>query len=214
LQVQIFQLPNNNESLQHEQNKKKFAFEYVSARQDRQLNYYAPCQLPAVTAKPSEEFYFSTSSQLIESQIMRVVDQEGPISFSLLCRRITNSWGMQRAGNRIQARIQSLCTNLKLQRSKLKGITYYWPTDVKIDEYKIYRVPGKSESSKRAPEDLPPEEIANAALKIISIQISFFENDFIREVAKTFGYQRIGQNVEQYFKQGIEVSPKETGFFS
>jgi hypothetical protein len=108
---------------------------------------------------------------------------------------------MQRAGNRIQDRIKNLCIRLKLQQSKMGGITYYWPIDMNIQEYKLYRVPGQNKLSKRSPEDLPPEEIANAALEIISEQISFYEEDFIREIAKIFGYQRKGQNVEKYFKE-------------
>lgn len=65
-----------------------------------------------------------------------------------------------------------------------------------------------NEAQKRNAEDLPKEEVAAGLIEILSNQISLPEDDLIKETARLFGYARIGANVEQTIKLGIEYALK------
>ena len=46
----------------------------------------------------------------------------------------------------------------------------------------------------------------NSRKDVLSNQISLPDDDLIREVAKLFGYTRLGGNVEQAMRMGIEYA--------
>ncbi|MBK6285813.1 MAG: hypothetical protein IPF54_26860 [Draconibacterium sp.] len=50
------------------------------------------------------------------------------------------------------------------------------------------------------------EEIFCGIKDVLTNQISLPEDDLIREVAKVFGYCRLGGNVEQAMKMGIDFA--------
>jgi hypothetical protein len=64
-------------------------------------------------------------------------------------------------------------------------------------------VPGEDEISRREARDLPPEEIANAALAVLEQQVSLPAADLMRETGRLFGFQRMGQTVEKCMSEGI-----------
>ncbi len=82
---------------------------------------------------------------------------------------------------------------------------FYWKATQEPDEYNKYRIAGEDDQ-KRNPEDLPKEEIVCGIKETLTNQISLPEEDLIREVAKIFGYARLGGNVEQAMKMGIEFA--------
>lgn len=182
---------------------------------DRMVNTYQ--STPTTAAVPytiynlpkarltAEYFYFPTSSNILENQIVQVVNAEGPISFSLLCRRVINAWGMSQVGSRIRTRMQEVITSLRMPTTRRGAVTFYWPKEIDRQEYAHFRVPSNDRQTRRDPEDLPPEEIAIAALEVLYTQISLPEPDLIREVARLFGYQRTGPSVEECLKSGVEL---------
>lgn len=154
---------------------------------------------------PQEEFYWPSANQIITSQIIQVVNEEGPISHNLLCRRIIQAWGMTKVGNRIDDRILKLCNKLKLQITRIGRTKYYWPKNVVPVEYTLFRVPSDNSQTRRNIGDIPGEEIKNASLYVLRQQISLPEDDLAREVARLFGYHRIGNAVQQHIIKGIDL---------
>jgi hypothetical protein len=58
--------------------------------------------------------------------------------------------------------------------------------------------------NKRKPEDLCPDEIANAAFAVLKTNISMAESDLLKLTAQCFGFSRMGQNVSDAMQTGIQ----------
>ena len=153
---------------------------------------YEPCILERVRLS-TEAFYLPESTPRIAAQVRRIIDIEGPVSFRLLSRRIVRAWGMSRVGTRIENRIREVSAGQPVSRS---GSTqFYWSSDPA--KYAKYRIPGDAEELRREMEDIPPQEIGNAAADILRAQVGLPETDLVREVARLFGYARTGPAVEK-----------------
>lgn len=166
--------------------------------------HYTICEL-ARASRSQDDFYQPTTTRMIAAQITQVANAEGPISYALLCRRIVHAWGMSKVGKRIETRIHAVCAGVKLRKTRYGTLTYYWPETIDPAEYSAFRIPGDDKQTKRDAEDLPPEEVANAAQEVLREQISLPEVDLIREVARLFGFQRTGSTVEQHLRHGITL---------
>jgi len=168
---------------------------------------YKVCSLPLTSLAFSDEFFDSRRMQKILNQIDQVVQIEAPISQTLLSKRILTSWGITRLGVRLNDYLESLYTQLSLRHNHQNGTFFYWKQEQNPELYKAFRIP-MDETQKRNAEDLPKEEVAAGVIEILTNQISLPEDDLIKETARLFGYARIGTNVEQAMKQGIEYALK------
>jgi hypothetical protein len=166
---------------------------------------YQVCALPLSNLPVSDAFFDSGRTQKILSQIKQIVEMEAPISQTLLSKRILAAWGITRLGVRLNDFLNRLYRRLELKQSKQNGTVFYWRQDQEPDLYNQYRIP-KNDSQKRNAEDLPKEEIAAGIHEILTHQISLPPDDLVRETARLFGYARIGANVEQAMKLGIDYA--------
>ncbi|MGG4035849.1 DUF3320 domain-containing protein [Paenibacillus cisolokensis] len=168
---------------------------------------YKPVSLSAV-GLPPEEFYNPMNGKLVRKQIAQVIEEEGPISKPLLVRRVLQSWGLTRSGARIERHFSNLLTSMKVKKTVWDGKEFYWPSDSKPSQYETYRVPD-NDQNRRNPEDLPPEEIANAIKEILFIQISLPQEDLVRETVRLLGYTRTGTALEKTVLQGLDAAIKK-----
>ncbi len=171
------------------------------------MNYtqYKTCNLEQSYLNFSDEFFDSRLLHKIIHQINHVIEMEAPISHSLLSRRILNAWGISRLGVRLNEYLTSIYSRLKLIHTNQNGTLFYWGNEQEPGKYNIFRVPG-DDDQKRNAEDLAKEEIFCGIKDVLTNQISLPEDDLIREVAKVFGYARLGGNVEQAMKMGIDFA--------
>lgn len=165
---------------------------------------YQPVNLQNVS-RPTEDFYSDAASKLVKEQIAQVIEEEGPISRSLLTRRVINAWGMTRSGARIERHLDSLLASMAIRSTTWEDITYYWPQDADPAQYGIYRV-SENESERRSGEDLPPEEVANAVHEILFTHGSLSADDLVREAVKLLGYARTGAALDRVLRKGIQVA--------
>ncbi|MCK9452027.1 MAG: DUF3320 domain-containing protein [Bacteroidales bacterium] len=166
---------------------------------------YKTCLLEQSYLNSSDEFFDSQLQPAIKRQINRVLEIEAPISHTLLSRRIINAWGISRLGVRLNEYLSTLYSTLSLTQTNQNGTLFYWHKDQEPEHYAIFRVAGE-EDQKRNAEDLAKEEITCGIKEVLINQISLPEDDLIREVAKIFGYARMGGNVEQAMKTGIDFA--------
>ena len=80
---------------------------------------------------------------------------------------------------------------------------FYWKMDQLPEKYNYYRVED-AEGNKRAMDDVPSHEIINAIIEVLEEQISIGDKTLVREVAKKFGYSRLGNVIENSIKFAIE----------
>jgi very-short-patch-repair endonuclease len=150
-------------------------------------------------------FYQPSASDLIKRVLEDVINQEGPIAMTLAAKRVAAHWGIGKVGSKVSQRIAQLVSSAGIKWSESDGRFFLWRRGVSPSGYKLFRVPGKDEASKRNADELPPEEIANAALHILRNQISIPIEDLICETARLFGFARTGQKVATSMKFGIDL---------
>ena len=154
----------------------------------------------------------------ILSAIKTVLEQEAPVSESLLQRRVLQSFGISRAGAKIQARLDFLTESLKPITTWQDGQKFYWTGDP--DSYQGFRTAAPGDGRREA-KDVPWQEAANALCRILEEQVGLPREDLLRETGKLLGYARSGPLVSAMTAGGLrlalaagKVSQDETGHLS
>lgn len=165
---------------------------------------YASCPLKTV-ALGTEAFYAPEHAPLLLKQLKEVIDAEGPISRTLLVRRVLHAWGIGRMGAKIDRHMEELLTRLNVDRTETSGTVFFWPEGSGPDNYTAFRA-ASEDSQRRAAEDLPPEEVANAVRWVLAAQIGLSQEDLSKQTLKALGYARSGPTLDKAVRNGIEVA--------
>jgi len=160
-----------------------------------------------VVSQPVEDFYEWAHSRLIKKQITQVIQEEGPISKSLLLRRVLAAWGISRSGARIERHFYSLISAMQVLKTTWESTEFYWPMEVDPEQYDIFRV-AIMDDDRRSAEDLPPEEIANAVREVLFNQAGLPLEELIKETVKLLGYSRTGTALDKAMRNGVQVALK------
>ena len=80
---------------------------------------------------------------------------------------------------------------------------FVWHAEQDPDDYRGFRTASSDDDVNRSAEEIPPIEIANAAERLLARQISLPEEDLERELARTFGFSRMGSRVRAAMNAGI-----------
>ncbi len=165
---------------------------------------YQAATLPVRPMTP-DEYLLPQKVGLIKSAIHTILEQEAPISEPLLTRRVVQSFGISRAGSRIQQRTAAVLRSMNLLCTRHGDQTYYWLSSQHPDTYSSFRV---SASGVREAGDIPVQEIANAVCAALERQIAMPKDDLLRETANLLGYTRLGNNVISSVTAGIVYAVK------
>lgn len=163
---------------------------------------YQPAVLPAQPMTP-DEYMLSQKSGIIKQTLETVLEQEAPISESLLIRRVVQSYGISRAGSRIQQRTTQILGGMQLICTKHGDKNFYWLSSQNPNTYQGFRV---SASGIRDADDIPIQEIVNAVCTTLELQIAMPKADLLRETANLLGYSRLGNIVISSITSGIEYA--------
>lgn len=192
-------------SLKEVFSKSKLQFEQVDIQEkvDNNRKIYGATKIEPMGS--AETFHLVETTPEIEKTIASIIEKEAPISRKLLSRKILNTWGITRTGAKVEARIDNILAGMKLKQSKYNEMLFYWQAEQNPNEYMAYRVPQDNET-KRSMDDICEQEIANAIKKVINEQLSLSRMDLIREIAKLFGFTRIGNVIEVAGNGGIKAA--------
>jgi very-short-patch-repair endonuclease len=150
-----------------------------------------------------EGFHEPGQDGVIAGLVRAVVAAEGPVAIDLACRRVAGAWTIERVTDRVRRRIlevvQGSCPEVRIE-----GM-FLWARDRKAEGFSGFRVPGPDPASVREAEEIPAEEAANAAAALLPRLVSLPRRDLVREMAKTFGFQRLGRRVEERMEQGVAL---------
>lgn len=131
------------------------------------------------------------------------MENEAPISKALLCKKILTEWGISRLGPRLEARFETFFHTLKIYRTEHDGLAFLWTDENQCRTYENFRPLSGREAT-----DLPPEEVANAIRQILTDSISLPLTDLLKVCAQTFGFARMGTNIDATMKRGIREAMK------
>lgn len=174
------------------------------------LPVYEPFVVGEIKGTP-DDFYDAKSDTSIRSLIEAVVRMEGPVSHELVARRVAEHWEVGRVTSRTIKRIEGLTGKADVKVVRGTEGTFLWSPSQDTRSFTLFRIPGENEGSRRDAEDLPPQEIANAALHVLEQHVSLPVADLVRETARLLGYQRTGPAVDKAMRGGIGVLVKNLG---
>ncbi|MHB8782936.1 MAG: DUF3320 domain-containing protein [Desulfobacteria bacterium] len=179
-----------------------------SAANEPVLPVYEPFTVREIKGT-SDDFYDVKSDRSILSLIEAVVSKEGPVSLGIVARRVAEHWGVGRVTARTVNRIEGLGRKANVKIAREADGVFLWTPTQDPESFSLFRISGKNENSKRDAEDLPPQEVANAALHILDQNVSLPVADLVRETARLLGYQRTGPTVDKAMRGGIELLVKK-----
>ena len=144
----------------------------------------------------------------VAQKVMTVLNIEGPISESLMTRRVVQSYSIARAGSRIQQFMSSVYKSMNLKTTTQGGERFFWKPTQNPHSYTEFRANGDGDC-KRDAKEIPIQEAANAVYRALEEQFSLPQEDLIRAAANLMGINRIGSAVNALFLGGITWAEKE-----
>lgn len=156
-----------------------------------------------VAVEAQDAFYDPRRRPLIMRQMREVIEHESPIYERCVKKRIVKAWGFNRAGDTIQA-ILNDCLPNDLVCSETDGERVYWAAGQDPGNYRFYRVPD-DDSGKRAIDEIPPEELANAMVEVLTDFTSCEVDTLFRETVKIFGLVAVTTKARQYLQRALHI---------
>ena len=175
--------------------------------ESQQPAVYHAARLP-VFPLDADSFLEPSNQKRIQQALTDTLAQEAPIREALLIRRVTQSFGITRAGSRIQRYLVQLLSAFDVSITLQQGERFYWTSRQDPEQYTEYRVAGDDED-KRDARDLPEQEIANAAAAVLHSQVGLPKEDLVRETARLLGYTRLGTSVRPAMEAGIDYGTQK-----
>lgn len=165
------------------------------------LQPYQLTTLPLSNELGADAFLNAKHREIIKSQILKIVQNEAPISLNVLTKRLMEIWGIARKGNRTTLHILQLIGDLKLKITDFEDQTFVWSFKTLPNQINFYR---NSDEYKRNLEDVAPEEITIALKESIEQHIAVHKEDLIKYTNKAFGNTKITDLNAQYLTKIIE----------
>ena len=169
-----------------------------------EIPIYTPAKLRQCSIS-SEDFLLPRQVSGIRKKIEAVIAAEAPVSRSLLIRRVVQSYGVARAGSRIQNHLDDILAQMNVLCTTLDDQVFYWADDQDPTAYQGLRT-ASCEENRRDARDIPVQEAANAVCQVLAEQIGLNREDLIRESAKLMGYARMGSALQSLFAAAIEYA--------
>ena len=181
----------------------------MQSTQSKSAPVYTPAVIP-VDSISADAFIEPWYRKDIQNKIQMVIEAEAPVSLSMLTKRVVQSYGIARAGSRIQGHLNTLLKKMDLNITNQGDTTFYWKNGQNPDAFVEYRVSGDGDQ-RRDVRDVPVQEIANAIYAVLYEQVSMGQDDLLRETANKLGYTRLGNNVLSALAMGIQYAQAQGG---
>ncbi len=165
-------------------------------------NFYR--EFPITRSGTAEEFFNSANSAKIRELIGKVLEAEAPVNREELFRRVAACFGFKRIGGRIQETLERGLGELVAAGEALVREGFVWRFGQDPASEAILRTPAPGGKA-RKPDLICPEEIAQAALKVMKASISLPRTDLVKAAAARFGFRRLPGTAVSSFERGIDL---------
>jgi len=161
-------------------------------------------RLEAKRLGDSESFYSEPNA--VARRLQEVVASCGPIHSEAAGRLVIASWGLHQLGRRIREQLQEAIRQLPNASQPVARGEWLWPAELDPTSWRGIRVPGGTGDGRRPAEQIPPEEIANAAEWVLERAVGPVDRDeLLRETGRIFGIDRIGHHVREALTSGLDL---------
>lgn len=136
------------------------------------------------------------SAYIPETDLVRnIIDCEQPVTFSLLCRRMSAIRGNGRITPTLQRSLKGHVGGYFTDRSGA-----IWLSEQDCIEYELYRP-----NSGRDITEIPEAEIINAIVETLNEQVSMGEEALMLSASRKMGYTRRGAHVDAAFRKALQT---------
>lgn len=163
---------------------------------------YHPAVLPEIRLS-AEEYVLPKNFAELTRRFEQVLEEEAPISEALLTKRVLQSFGISRAGSRIQAYTSDVLQRMRAVSTEQDGQRFYWNQQQTPSSYRSFRT---GNAGVREAREICMQEAANAVCRVLEEQIGLPQETLVRETAKLLGYPRSGSVVNAMAKTGIRFA--------
>jgi len=133
-------------------------------------------------------------------QIMReIIEQEGPIEFSRLCKLTAGVFGLTKVNSNREATLRSV---IPKEVDKTPGEGFAWPENINPDNWSGFRV--SEDFAQRPLEVISKREICNAMAHHASRALGMDREDLFRETLQTFGGRRMTPGIEELLESALQ----------
>ena len=153
--------------------------------------------------------YFSipeAPERSLERDITKIVNAEGPVHRSIVCKRLSDNWGNRQMGKRIK-----ITLNAAIDRAIRKGKIRQNPSGKFLDRYHrqapvVVRDRGHLDSYMRKPDVIPEAEIRVAAVEVVRLCVSISMAECAKAVSRMFGFKALHKALRARIESGIKQS--------
>ena len=153
------------------------------------------------------EFIAPANKALLTERIGQILEAEAPILKEALIRKLLSSCGVNRNATALEA-AEKLIKGAKVKNTKVKGEVFCWQQKQDPKTYGVISV-----SNSRSAEEIPPQEVKNAACYVLQTKESLDKDALVKEISLVFGYKRLGKNLEAVITAGLQYA-KANGFLA
>lgn len=159
----------------------------------------------SLTPNRATELHEAPISQLV-GLIKQTVETEGPIHRDEVITRIRTAWGLQRAGNRIDAHVgNAIAVAVGGAHVLRSGDFLLWPgAEVRLRDRSVVASPNL-----RRIEMIPPMEIDEGLTSLISSGLGATENEAVNAIARGLGVKATSSQLRDVIVARIEALKAE-----
>ena len=132
--------------------------------------------------------------------VQKIVKTEGPIHEDEIARRVTNAFGLSKAGKRIVEATNRAISFASGSDKSLRKMGAFVLTQKQLDDPEVRDRSQESGSLLKA-EYLSPIEISAAAKKITHENGEMSSEEMIQSIARLLGYQRVGPDLSKVIRK-------------
>ena len=151
-----------------------------------------------------EYFYEPSSRPQIAQMLADVIETEGPIYENVLRKRVCKAWGLTRMTENVQ-RVFDAATPSDVTVTEHETGRVYWPKGTEAAAYREFRVPSDDPDSRRALEEIPPEELMSAMCEILGDLGGCHQDELYRETLKQFGLSALTTKARKFLDVALAL---------
>lgn len=163
---------------------------------------YESAVLESSALANSESIYFLESRPILINQFKEIISVEAPISQNYLFKKILKLWNTTRAGAKLNGYLTEIVENIPTISKNESHQVFYWSEDISWDNLQNYR---DNTSEKRSIDDISQEEIKLAIMEAMEMNLSLSKEELVRMTSKTFGFMKVGNQIDQIINLAIEA---------
>jgi hypothetical protein len=133
--------------------------------------------------------------------LLGIVQIEAPLSLTVLARRVAPCFAIQRTSSRLEERLRTVLGRAVKIRNEI-----IWRVDQDPDAYAGVRL--APAEARREAQEVPLEEVANAAARVLRANIALSQDELTKLTAKSLGFPRASGKVADHLTAAVALLVK------